>query len=1115
MSPHQFKSLLLSVMLLLPGFSLLFATALVETEGKKVAINTSLEEAFENPPASTKPYVYWYWVSNNISKDGIRKDLETMAKIGIGGVSIAQIGYKDSPVGDVTLFSDKWWDCLTYAMEEASRLGIEVNLFNSPGWSGTGGSWVKPEQAMRYLDVHEYRVKGPQKLVMQLPDYESNERVRQSSLSFEYEIDKSKFKFQQVGVQAFPVAKGTDEIISARQHHITSNPQIDGLEAMFDGDETTKVSLYDLPVTIEINVNEKFTARSLEIVPSDISLSAFCELEYLNDKGIWQKIVSRKITRSETRIIASGFLPFVPVTESFPAVRSRKFRLTLSENGTPATPFATSGREKKVEKGRIAEIKLSGATRVDNYGEKQLANKAGYEKRNLATVSANEPGYAIKKGEVLDLTSQINAEGLLTWDVPAGDWVIQHSGMLQTGVQIHPVPSTEVSGFAADIMSKEAIQASFEAYIGQILKRIPPEKRKTLTRIVLDSYEQGSANWTDGFVQKFKTAYGYDPMPWTPVLKGHVVESMEQSDRFLWDLRRLVADLMPENFSGAIQQKSQENGLKLWHEPYGGHGFPGEFFNFGKFTDVPAGEFWWADKPGGDFPYCRAASSVANVYGRNIVSAEAFTSGANYLYKILPKNLKVMGDWAFAQGINHFTFHVSVHQPGDDKPGINTWYGSEFNRNNNWFQDSKTYIDYIKRTSALLQRGRRQTDIAIYIGDDVPCDKPSLPYPFPEGYDLDFINFEALVGLAKVENSRLVVPSGASYSMLVLPPVTFMRPELLHKIEEFVKSGLIVYGPRPQQSPSLKGFPECDNDVRNIANRLWGRIDGKTVLWNSYGKGKLCFGMSLADFFKKAELAPDLEMPADFVYTHRKDADTDFYFIANQTAEQRKAEISFRMENKQPEYWDALTGERRKLTHYTVKDGRTIIPLEFSQAGSCFIVFRKESRLSGNNKENLPTYSEAQSIGGKWNVTFAGNVNPPFQRTFSQLTDWSLSDDKEVKYFCGKGTYSINFNFEGKLPGDWYINLGRVESLAKIRLNGKDVNTLWCYPFRVNVSDYLINGENRLEVELINQWWNRLVGDEQPGAVRTTSVSARLFWKADDKLVPSGLLGPVELETVK
>lgn len=1090
---------------------MMFSTLTLSAQNKEDA-ELSFESVFDKPPKSTRPHVYWYWVSNNISKEGIRKDLEAMARIGIGGVIIAQIGYKDSPVGKVSMFSNEWWDCLTFAMEEAARLGIEVSLFNSPGWSGTGGPWIKPQQAMRYLDVREYRVKGPKRLVMQLPDYASKERIPQSSLSFQYDIDKSKFQFQQVGVQAFPAPKGSEELISASNSVLAAVPATDGIDAMFDGDESTKTSIYDLPLTIELNLKDLFTIRSIEIVPADIPFDGGCMLEYQSDSGDWNKIVSFRINRGETRIIASGFLPFAPVSQTFPAVRSKNFRITFSGNETDSGQSSGNDSLKRVEKGRIAEVRLSGAVRLNNYTEKQLGNKAAYKNNNTSFIQNMETGFAIKQNEVLDLISHVDKSGLLTWDVPAGDWILQHSGMSQTGVQIHPVPSVEVMGFAADALNKEAIQASFDAYIGQILERIPPEKRKTLTNIVLDSYEQGSANWSDGFANKFKDAYGYDPMPWIPVLKGHVVESTEQSNRFLWDLRRLVADLLPENFSGAIRAKSHENGLKFWHEPYGGHGFPGEFMNLGKYTDIPAGEFWVTSQPGKDFALCRAASSIANVYGRKIVSVEAFTSMSNYLYKMIPRDLKILGDWAFAQGMNHFTLHVSVHQPSDDKPGINTWYGTEFNRNNNWFRDTKTYIDYIRRTSAMVQRGQRQTDIAIYIGDEVPCDKPKIPYPLPEGYDFDFINYDALINLAQVDNGRLVLPSKASYSLLILPQSSTMRPELLQKLEALVKSGLVVYGPRPLKSPGLKGYPECDTDVKNLSGRLWGNIDGKNVLSNSYGKGKLFFGMSLAELMPMINLPPDIEMPADFVYTHRLDSMTDIYFVANQKNEPRKAEISFRVANKQPELLNALTGERRTLNDFIVKEGRTIIPMEFAEAGSCFVIFRDGIEKQDVTQKNYPVYSKKQAITGKWDVTFSSSVNPPFQKTLEQLADWTTFDEKEVKYFCGTATYTINFDFEEELPGNWFINLGKVESLAKIRLNGKEINTLWCYPYRVEVSDFLIKGRNKLEIDIVNQWWNQLIGDEQPGVVRKTNVSARLFWKADDPLLPTGLLGPVVIE---
>jgi hypothetical protein len=1099
-------------MILVSG--MMFYTSFLFAQNQK-NIESSFDKSFDSPPKSSAPHILWYWISNNISKGGITKDLEAMSKLGIRGVVISQIGYKDSPVGDVILFSDKWWDCLSFAMEEASRLGIEVTLVNSPGWSGTGGSWVKPEQAMRYLDVHEYRIKGPQKLVMRLPNYESNEKVKQSSLSFDYTIDKSKFKFQSVGVQAFPVKKESGKFITAKEDEITSIPQINGIEKMFDGDETTKLSLDNLPLTIEISSAKKITVRSFEIVPADIPTSIFCKVEYMNEKGEWNKIFTRKVNRNESRILASGFLPFVPVSVSFSPVTAQHYRLTITENDPDNTVFSKLSGGFKKEYGRIAEIRLSSTDLVSDYGEKQLANKAVYEKTNPDSYSTLDDKFVIKNSEILNLINKVDENGVLTWNVPPGEWIIEHFGTIQSGVQIHPVPQKAETGFAADVLNKDAIQSSFDSYIGQILKRIPEDKRKTFKGIFIDSYEQGTANWTNNMEKSFKEAYGYDPLPWLPVLKGHVVESKEQSDRFLWDLRRLVADLLPDNFEGALFEKSKENGLKLWHEPYGGHGFPGEFFNFGKYNDVPAGEFWVADKPGADFSNCRAATSVANIYGRNLVSAESFTSSPNFLYKTMPRDFKALGDWAFAQGINHFAFHLYIHQPEDKEPGINTWYGSEFNRNNNWFQDAGTYVDYIKRCSALLQEGKRQTDVAFYIGDDVPCDSPSLPYSMPKGYDFDFINYEVLMQLAKVENGRLVFPSGASYKVLVLPPVSSMRPELLIKLEEFVKAGLFIYGPRAIKSPSLKNFPLCDEEVQKEANNLWGKIDGKTILWNNYGLGKVCFGTSLDDFFSNAGLTPDAVLPPDFVYTHRKDNGSDIYFVANQKDEELSAEISFRVNNMQPEYLDALTGKRWAIKNYFVKGERTIIPLEFSRKGSCFIIFRQSNKNTINKIANFTTYKEVQNIKGNWKVKFTGNVNPPFFRTFNQLNDWSVSDDKGVKYFCGKATYSIDFLFNEKLSEELYLNLGRVESLAKVYLNGKEVTTLWCYPYRTNVSEFLKKGTNKLEIEIINQWWNRLIGDEQPGEIKTTNVSARLFWKANDKLVPSGLLGSVVLETTE
>ncbi len=1090
-------------------FCLLLLPFLLGAQKGETAEPVSLEEAFRNPPAATRPFVYWYWVNNDISREGIIKDLQTMAAVGIGGVNLAHIEYKDNPYGGEQMFGEEWWECMILALEEAARLGIEVNLFNSPGWSGIGGAWVSPEQAMRFLNLHEYRVKGPQTLLMRLPAYESKERVPQSSLSFQYEIDKSKFQFQPVAVQALPLPKGSDDRISMKHISLSTSPGVQNAQALFDGQEATAASFSALPVVLEIETDAAFTLRSLEAIPAGSACKAWIRLDYRNEKGEWTAIASRPIQRNEPRIIAGGFMPFAPVVSSFPAVTAKRFRLILGENEAETGLSEAARADGPTEKFRLAEIKLCAAARITDYVEKQLGHKAAFTRAGLP---APEAGFAVPKDRVINLTPHINIDGVLTWDVPEGDWILHHAGMLQTGVQTHPVPVGPARGFAADVLSREAVRESYDAYIGRILRRIPPENRRSLKRIVLDSYEQGTANWTDGMADRFQEAYGYDPMPFLPVLKGHVIESAEQSERFLWDLRRLVADLLPESYPGILHQKSIADGLTLWHEPYGGHGFPGEFLQYGKYADMPAGEFWMAETPGRDFGSCRAASSAARVYDRAIVSVEAFTSAGGFLYKSAPRNLKVPGDWAMAQGINHFTLHVSVHQPGEGKPGINTWYGTEFNRQNNWFPQSKSFVDYLRRSCALLQRGQRLADIAFYIGDELPCDKPALPYPLPPGFDLDFLNYDALMSAALPENGRLTLASGASYRHLVLPPGQTMRPEMLQRLAEFVRTGGLLYGPRPQRSPSRKGYPACDETVRQLADGLWGAIDGTTVRSNAYGQGKVFFGTSLSEFLEQTGLEPDVRLPEEFVFTHRREKGADLYFVANQRSEPRSAELSFRIHGRQPELWDPLTGETRLLPRFAFQAGRTSVPLEFSSAGSCFIVFRKETGPPDPDGTNHPPHAVVKTLSGPWNVLFADEIHPPFTRVMNALADWTTFPDPQVRYFSGKATYSARFSFSGKLPGSWFLNLGRVESLAAVRLNGKDAGTAWCYPYRIRISDSLVWGENQLEIDLFNPWWNRLVGDEQPGAVRQTAVSARLFWKAGDPLLPAGLLGPVRLE---
>lgn len=307
-------------------------------------------------------------------------------------------------------------------------------------------------------------------------------------------------------------------------------------------------------------------------------------------------------------------------------------------------------------------------------------------------------------------------DGTLTWDAPEGEWVILRMGMTPTGTTNSPA-SPEATGFEIDKMSREHAAAHFDAHMGEILRRIPAEDRKTFRVVVQDSYETGGQNFTDGMIEEFKTRYGYDPTPYLPVYEGVVVGSQEASDRFLWDVRRMVADKVAYDYVGGLRDVSHEHGLHTWLENYGHWGFPGEFLMYGGQSDEIGGEFW-SEGELGDIEN-RAASSCGHIYGKRKISAESNTAAAAPFTRY-PRMMKQRSDRFFAEGINNTLLHVYISQPDDREPGINAWFSNEFNRHNTWFSQMDVFTAYLKRVNFMLQQGLNVADAAYFIGEDAP-----------------------------------------------------------------------------------------------------------------------------------------------------------------------------------------------------------------------------------------------------------------------------------------------------------------------------------------------------------------------------------------------------------
>lgn len=1059
---------------------------------------------FSQPPAATKPRCYWYWMDGHISKEGITKDLEAMKRVGIGGAFIGVISGQSGAAAnpEPKALTPQWWGFIEHAIREGSRIGVQIGLFNSPGWSQTGGPWVSPEQAMRYVVQTETAVKGPQKFSGKLPAPQEG--------------------FQPLTIQAFPAPAGDAAVAT-----ITSR--------------TADVIDFQMP--------ESSTARSLTVIPT-APINAAAELQASADGVNFRSIRNFQIAR-HNMMLGVGPLPLAPMVLSFPAIADRHFRLLCGSANA------------------LGDVQLSAAARVDSYAEKSLLKmfQEPLPPFDFYTwPQAPEPestDLCIRPETIIDLTKNLRPDGTLEWNVPPGDWVILRSGLIPTGTKNSPAPA-EATGFEVDKMNRAALKAHFDAYLTPLLKKLTHAERKSWTHVIADSYEAGPQNWTDGFAANFQKRFGYDPLRLLPVMGGRIVGSADQSDRFLWDLRRFVADRIASEYVGGLRELCHAAGLKLWLENYGHWGFPAEFLQYGGQSDEIGGEFWVGADLGG--PEVRAASSAVHTYGKRVVLAEAFTGGP--VFSNTPRDLKALGDWSFAEGVNQFVFHVYIHQPWEDKkPGVNAWFGTEFNRHNTWFDASKPWIDYLRRCSVMLQTGHHVADVAYYIGEDTPKMIGTRNPELPAGHDYDYINSEVIEKHLSVKNGRFVLPDGMSYRLLVLPESATMRPAVLKKIGQLVAANGTILGPPPSRSPSLENFPAADEEVKSLAADIWKNPNVMT-------------GINLSQAFERLKVTPDVVVPADVLWKHRADETTDIYFLTNTRPSARTETVSFRTSDRTPELWWPETGKIQPLADYQLVDGRLQVPVAFDPHGSVFVVFRtprtSDQRITPQNLGSLKilkaTYGakdgtastdvtailtksilngrldftvENEALGGDpaylkekqltveftstgkpgtvtlpehgrlqlpaspelpgpWNVTFQGR-----SLAFEKLISWTEHPDADIKYFSGSATYTRRFQISD-LKSQIHLDLGTVHAIAKVRLNGKEIATLWKEPYATDITAALRQGTNTLEIDVINSWHNRLVGDHQPGATPTTFTTHNKY-NANTPLQPAGLLGPVRL----
>ena len=1111
----------------------------IEAHAQTSATSDPLLQGFENPPNGARPRVWWHWMNGNISQQGIKLDLDWMHSAGLAGFQTFDAALETPQVVPHRLvyMTPEWKDAFRYATNIADQLGMEEAIAGSPGWSETGGPWVPASQGMKKYVWSETDVVGGKPFAGTLQHPPTNTGAFQDmeihdELSAPEGAKPIPHYYADSVVLAYRRA-ATDVPFESLHPKMTASGGSPDAAMLVDGDVQKATSL-PIPAPganawIQYEFPKPETMRAITIVTQRVGgiaalLSGISNpeqtLQASDDGETFRDIV--KIPDSES---PEQTISFEPVTAKY-------FRVIFRRTPPPPLPSWAKNMDLKtlgIKVGpaptdyKIAELELHPGARVNRFEEK-AAFVPVPDLYEYATPEVT-PADAIQKGDVINLTDKMRPDGTLDWTPPPGNWVVLRFGYSLLGITNHPA-TAEATGLEVDKLNRAYVKNYMNNYLDSYKDTVGANMmgKRGIKYVITDSWEAGAQNWTDDMIAEFKKRRGYDPTPWMPVLTGQIVGSSAQSDQFLWDFRKTIADLTADEHYGQVEASLKARGMGHYGESHeSGRAFIADGMEVKKLDDIPMGAMW-TQVPGVNkiqYDYNaddRESASVAHIYGQNIAAAESMTAAAAP-WAWSPATLKPTADQELLNGINRFVIHESAHQPlvgPGTKPGLTLGpFGQWFNRNETWADEARPWVDYIARSSYMLQQGHFAADLVYFYGEDsnlTAIFKNKAPN-VPAGYGFDYINADGLIHELSVTDGRITTKSGMSYRVLGLDPYSqHMSLPVLRAIHKLVEEGAVVAGPKPFDDPSL-----ADNqaEFHKLDVELFG--DGTGV--HHVGKGTVYAGENLTDVFNALGVAPDFDYSkpdndTSILFAHRKLADGDIYFVDNRNDKDEVVDASFRVTGKAPTLWYAETGKSKPAT-YTIANGRTTVPLHMEPWGTVFVVFRKPTTQMSRT-EPTPVSNVVATLHGPWAVSFTPDLGAPASITLPKLISWSDSADTGVKYFSGSGTYTKTI----QAPASWFkknshvwIDLGSVKNLADVTVNGKDLGVVWHTPYRVDVTDALKPGANEVTIQVTNAWVNRLIGDQQPNVTKKYTFTDFKPYRADSPLLASGLLGPVEITT--
>lgn len=1099
----------------------------------------ALENAWKNPPQSSKPWVFWYWMQAAVSKQGITADLEAMKNVGIGGAYLMPIKDTSSPSlyqPATRQLSPEWYEMVRFAMEEARRLGLQLGMHVSDGFALAGGPWITPDLSMQKLTWSRTYIKGGQKVEQFLPQPPQNVGY-----------------YKDIKVLAYPANSNNafEEFVLVPSVSSSNGNKPSFLS--FENEENLSFKS-DSNCWIQYKYPEPFTCRSIKIRPAGNGYQAQRLMVQASDDGkTFHDVIRLDPPRSGWQDADED------VTHSIPETKARYFRFVYDKEGSePGAEDLDAAKWKP-------SLKLAGIYLSDEPFIHQFESKNGSVWRvskNSAAINYTD-SFLVRSKDVIDLSDKMDANGKLTWNAPAGNWIVVRVGHTSTG---HTNATGGAGkGLECDKFNVQAISLQFDQWFAKVFEKTNPGLAGEVLKIFhVDSWECGSQNWTTSFPAFFRERRGYDMMPYLLAMTGVPINTVNESEKFLHDVRQTIADLVKDVFYATLKIKAKEKGCSFSAESVAPTMVSDGLLHYSQ-VDLPMGEFW-LNSPTHDKPNDMLdAISAANVYGKQVVQAEAFTS-VRMNWGEHPGNLKRIGDLNFALGINKMVLHVFTHNPWmNRKPGMTLdGVGLYFQRDQTWFKQGKTWIDYLTRCQVLLQAGKPSRDIAVFTGEEVPRRSllpdrlvETLPGIFGEkkigeeklrlenkgqplrsipdgvshsanmadpedwvdplnGYSYDSFNPDALLHLAKVKNGRVYFENGSNYGVLVFPYHHKLQPNrgwmtkaVARKIYELAAGGAaIIINTDYEKGYSLN---DVDDSIRWYMEKI------KLL---AAKKSKIKSIPYHDNTFNSLGVSKDVEFKTNknkIAWNHRTLNNTDIYFFSNQVDSFQTIDISVRVKDRFPEIWNPVNGEIIGLTGWKNKNGRTTFQLQFEAGQSWFIVFRKKASAKQAEKKSAATKTNTMLIKSPWLLSFDPLMGgPKTPVVYSTLNSWSASVDTNIKYYSGTAIYQAEFDFDkaGK-EQKFVLRFDSIYNIATVTLNNTEIGTLWTRPYELDISSLLKSGKNILKVEVSNTWANRLIGDQLlPVSKRITWTTAP-FRLAGKPLLPGGILGEVRIITIQ